>query len=87
MTPHEFAYFNFLIQEIRDLRVENEAMCAMLDNPSFSRKSWRTTTDTLVQDAVFRSAVEANYAAYFDRLRRALADAKTLTLLQQAAAQ
>jgi hypothetical protein len=87
MTAHEHAYFEFLMHEIRDLRVENEAMCAMLDNPSFSRKEWRTTTDTLSKDQTFRSAVEANYAGYFDRLRRALADAKTLTQLQQAAAQ
>jgi hypothetical protein len=86
MTPHEYAYFQFLMQEIRDLRVENEAMCAMLDNPSFSRKEWRTTTDTMSKDPLFRSAVDANFAGYFDRLRRALADAKTLTQLQQAAA-
>jgi hypothetical protein len=84
MTAHEFAYFNFLMQEIRDLRIENQAMCAMLDNPSFSRNTWRTTTESLAKDAVFRAAVEANYAAYFDRLKRAFADPKTLTLLQQA---
>lgn len=86
MTPHEHAYFQFLMQEIRDLRIENEAMSTMLDNPSFSRKEWRTTTDALSKDAVFRSAVEANNVGYFDRLRRALADANTLTQLQQAAA-
>jgi hypothetical protein len=59
----------------------NEAMSTMLDNPSFSTNGWRTTTDSLSQDPVFRSAVDANFGPYFDRLKRALSDAKVLSEL------
>lgn len=83
MTAHELAYCRYLLTEIRNLCIANEALTAMLDNPSFSRVAWRTTTDSLSQDPVFQSAVEANFAPYFDRLKRALTDEKVFTQLQQ----
>ena len=83
MNAHELAYCRYLLVEIRNLCVVNEAMAAMLDNPSFSRSAWRTTTDSLSHDAVFQSAVDANFAPYFDRLKRALTDEKIFTQLQQ----
>lgn len=87
MTAHELAYYQYLLREIRSLCVENEAMATLLDNPSFSRKEWRATAQTLSADSVFRSAVEANFGPYFERLRDALRDAKVLTKLQAADAQ
>lgn len=84
MNAHEFDYCQYLLQEIRNLRIENEAMATMLDNPSFSVNGWRVTTESLAADEVFRSAVEANFAPYFERLRRARGDSKTLLTLQAA---
>lgn len=83
MNAHELEYCRYLLTEIRNLCVANEAMSTMLDNPSFSRTAWRTTTDSLGADPVFQSAVEANFAPYFDRLRRALTDQKVFAQLQR----
>lgn len=82
MNAHEIAYCKYLLQQIRDLCVENEAMSTLLDNPSFSRKEWRATSESLSRDAVFGSAVDANFGPYFSRLRQAMTDAKALTRLQ-----
>jgi hypothetical protein len=82
MNAHELSYCRHLLSEIRELCVMNEAMSTMLDNPSFSPKGWRTTTDSMSHDPVFQSAVDANFAPYFDRLKRALNDAKVLTDLK-----
>jgi hypothetical protein len=87
MPAHELAYCQYLLREIHILCVENEAMSTLLDNPSFSRKDWRTTSETLAADSVFRSAVDANFGPYFSRLHRALTDAKTLTQLQDSDSQ
>jgi hypothetical protein len=87
MTAHELAYCQYLLREIHSLCVENEAMSTLLDNPSFSRKEWRTTSETLCADSVVRSAVDANFGPYFSRLHRALTDAKTLTKLQDSHSQ
>jgi hypothetical protein len=87
MNAHELAYCRYLLGEIRKLCVANEAMSTMLDNPSFSPSGWRTTVESLTHDPVFHSAVEANFAPYFDRLKRALTDEKVFTQLQQPVAQ
>ena len=83
MNAHELAYCRYLLGEIRNLCVLNEAMTTMLDNPSFSRTAWRTTSDSLSQDPVFQSAVDANFAPYFERLKRALFDEKTFVQMQR----
>jgi hypothetical protein len=85
MNAHELAYCRYLLAEIRQLCVTNEAMSTLLDNPSFSRMEWRATSDTLAHDLVFQSSVEANFGPYFDRLKRALTDEQTFTKLQQSA--
>jgi hypothetical protein len=85
MNSHELAYCRYLLAEIRQLCVTNEAMSTLLDNPSFSRTAWRATSDAMSNDLVFRSAVEANFGPYFDRLKRALADEKLFTAMQQPA--
>jgi hypothetical protein len=83
MNAHELAYCRYLLAEIRQLCITNEAMTTLLDNPSFSRMSWRTTSDAMSNDLVFRSAVEANFGPYFDRLKRALTDEKLFIAMQQ----
>ncbi|HEX2673388.1 MAG TPA: hypothetical protein VHM25_21045 [Polyangiaceae bacterium] len=85
MNAHELAYCRYLLDEIRQLCIANEAMSTLLDNPSFSRKEWRATSDAMSQDLVFQSSVAANFGPYFDRLKRALQDEKILTQLQQPA--
>lgn len=87
MNAHELAYCQYLLREIHSLCVENEAMTTLLDNPSFSRKEWRSTSEVLCTDSVFRSAVEANFGPYFSRLHRALTDPGTLDKLQDSDAQ
>lgn len=87
MNAHELAYCRHLLAEIRTLCISNEAMSTMLDNPSFSPNGWRTTIESLTHDPVFQSAVEANFAPYLDRLKRALADEKVFTQLQRRVAQ
>ena len=85
MNAHELAYCRYLLAEIRQLCITNEAMSTLLDNPSFSRTAWRTTSDAISNDLVFRSAVEANFGPYFDRLKRALTDEKLFIAMQQPA--
>jgi hypothetical protein len=85
MNAHELAYCRYLLAEIRQLCITNEAMSTLLDNPSFSRTAWRTTSDAISNDLIFRSAVEANFGPYFDRLKRALTDEKLFIAMQQPA--
>jgi hypothetical protein len=85
MNAHELAYCRFLLDEIRQLCITNEAMSTLLDNPSFSRREWRVTSDTMSNDPVFQSSVNANFGPYFDRLKRALQDEQLFTQLQQPA--
>jgi hypothetical protein len=85
VNAHELAYCRYLLDEIRHLCVTNEAMTTLLDNPSFSRREWRSTSDSLSHDLVFQSAVDANFGPYFERLKRALQDEKLFTQLQQPA--
>jgi hypothetical protein len=85
MNAHELAYCRYLLDEIRQLCITNEAMSTLLDNPSFSRKEWRATSDAMSHDPVFQSSVAANFGPYFDRLKRALQDEKIFTQLQQPA--
>jgi hypothetical protein len=83
MNAHELAYCRYLLEEVRQLCIANEAMTTLLDNPSFSRREWRATSDALSHDLVFQSAVDANFGPYFDRLKRALKDEKVFSQLQQ----
>ena len=85
MTAHELAYCRYLLDEIRQLCITNEAMSTLLDNPSFSRRDWRVTSGAMSNDPVFRSSVEANFGPYFKRLKRALQDEKLFIQIQQPA--
>ena len=77
MTMHELQYCRHLLQLVKDLYIERAALSAFLDMPSRSASSaspssWHTTCQQMAADPVFRSAVEANFAPYFDRLERGL---------------
>lgn len=82
MTAHELEYCRFLLQEVKDLYVENEAMSTILDAAK-SRAiavptDWRVLSVEMTNDRVFRSAVEANHAPHLERLKQALRDERLL---------
>lgn len=86
MTSHELRYCRFLIQTIKDLYVERAAMSTILDRHKAGRVSldWRSNTKSMSKEAVFRSAVEANFEPFFTKLGLAMRNEQALTALVQA---
>jgi hypothetical protein len=60
-------------------------MSTILDTPSLREGTnvgnWRSTSAEMTDDSVYRSAIEANYAPYFERLKCALNNEQVLTSL------
>jgi hypothetical protein len=85
MTIHELRYFRFLIQTIKDLYVEKSAMSTILDGHNAAQTSldWRSKSESMMKDSVFRSAVEANFEPFFGKLERARSSEQALTALAQ----
>ena len=86
MTAHELHYVRYLLRQIKDLYVEKEAMSCVLDMPkgnaAHNGVPWRESVSRMQHDAVYCSAVEANFGPHFQRLERALQDEDLLKQLQ-----
>jgi hypothetical protein len=86
MTTHQLQYFRYLLRRMKDLYVEKEAMSCVLDSPKSSAGGkevpWREAVARMRHDAVYCSAVEANFAPHFERVERALRDEDLLKQLQ-----
>ncbi len=89
MTAHQLQYVRYLLRHIKELYVEKEAMSCVLDMPTSNAAGngngvpWRESVARMQRDAVYCSAVEANFAPHFQRLERALQDEDLLKQLQQ----
>ena len=83
MTSHEWQYCRFLLRCVKDLYIERAAMSTILDMPR-QTTDWRSRSAELSKDEVYRSAIEANMAPLFERLKRALSSETVLAgLLRQ----
>jgi hypothetical protein len=86
MTAHQLQYFRYLLRRMKDLYVEKEAMSCVLDAPRSNSAGkdvpWREAVARMQHDAVYCSAVEANFAPHFERVERALDDENLLKQLQ-----
>jgi hypothetical protein len=85
MTAHQLQYFRYLLRRMKDLYVEKEAMSCVLDAPRSNAGKdvpWREAVARMQHDAVYCSAVEANFAPHFERVERALDDEDLLKQLQ-----
>jgi hypothetical protein len=87
MTAHQLQYIRYLLRRVKALYVEKEAMSCMLDTPQSTAAGnavpWRESVARMQRDAVYCSAVEANFAPHFQRLERALQDEDLLKQLEQ----
>ena len=87
MTVHQLQYARYLLRRVKELYVEKEAMSCVLDTPKSNTASngvpWRESVARMQRDAVYCSAVEANFAPHFQRLERALQDEDLLKQLEQ----
>ena len=87
MTVHQLHYVRYLQQRIKDLYVEREAMSSVLDAPKSNGDGpsvpWRNSVALMQNDAVYCSAIEANFAPHFQRIERALQDEDLLKQLEQ----
>lgn len=87
MTMHQLQYVRYLLRRVKELYVEKEAMACMLDAPKGNAAvkvvPWRESVARMQHDAVYCSAVEANFAPHFQRLERALQDEDLLKQLEQ----
>lgn len=87
MTGHQLQYVRYLLRRVKELYVEKEAMSCVLDTPKSNTASngvpWRESVARMQRDAVYCSAVEANFAPHFQRLERALQDEDLLKQLEQ----
>jgi hypothetical protein len=85
MTSHELRYCRFLLRCVQDLHIETAAMSTILDTPALREGTtggnWRSTSAEMTDDSVYRSAIEANYAPYFERLKCALNNEQVLASL------
>jgi hypothetical protein len=82
MTMHELKYCRFLLQCVKDLYIERSAMSTILDTPSLCVKTdWRSATAEMSADAVFGSAIKANFAPVFEKLESAINNEQLLTTL------
>lgn len=87
MTLHELKYCQHLVRRLKDLHIERAAMSTILDTPRLSAAGapdWRVSTEKMIQDPVFRSAVEANLAPLFERISAAMTDERALNDLATA---
>src|ERR1051326_9348341 len=66
MTAHQLRYFRYLLRRLKDLYVEKEAMSCVLDDPKPNAAAnavpWREAVARMQHDAVYCSAIEANFA-------------------------
>jgi hypothetical protein len=85
MNSHELQYCRFLLRCVKDLYIEKAAMSTILDTPALREgtvvTNWRSTSAEMIGDLVYRSAVEANCAPYFERLKGALNSEQALASL------
>jgi hypothetical protein len=83
MTSHELQYYRFLLRLVKDLYIERAATCTILDMPRDGTlvHDWRSRSAVMTKDKVYRSAVEANFAPFFEKLKRALNSEKVLAEL------
>ena len=86
MTSHQLIYVRYLLRTIKDLYVEKEAMAVVLDTAkdlggSRAWGQWRETVQSMRNDPVYCSAVEANFAPHFQRIERALQDERLFNRL------
>ena len=89
MTAHQLQYVRYLLRRVKELYVEKEAMSCVLDMPKSNAAHkgvpWRESVARMRHDAVYRSAVEANFAPHFQRIEHALQDEELLKQLDQPA--
>ena len=87
MTVHELQYVRYLLRRVKDLYIEKEAMSCVLDAPKSNAAGngvpWRESVTRMQRDAVYCSAVNANFAPHFQRIERALQDEDLLKQLEQ----
>lgn len=87
MTAHQLQYVRYLLRRVKELYVEKEAMSCVLDSPKSNAGRngvpWRESVARMQHDAVYCSAVEANFAPHFQRIERALQDEDLLKQLEQ----
>ena len=87
MTAHQLQYVRYLLQRVKDLYIEKEAMSCVLDSPKSNAGSdgipWRESVARMQHDAVYCSAVEANFAPHFQKIERALQDEDLFKRLRQ----
>jgi hypothetical protein len=82
MTMHELKYCRFLLACVKDLYIERSAMSTILDTPSLRVKTdWRSASAEMSADAVFGSAIAANFAPLFEKLESAINNEQLLTSL------
>jgi hypothetical protein len=85
MTLHELQYCRFLLRCVKDLYIERSAMSTILDSPRLRERAevanWRSTSAELSADAVYRSAIEANFAPLFEKLESAVKSEQLLASL------
>lgn len=87
MTSHELRYCRFLVRTIKDLYVARSAMSTILDGGDSGKTSAesRLKTAMMVNDDVFRSAVEANFDPFFSRLQSSMTDEQVFKSLIESA--
>jgi hypothetical protein len=85
MTSHELKYCRFLLRCVKDLYIERSAMSTILDSSKLREDGegvgWRSTSAELSADAVYRSAIEANFAPLFEKLESAVKSEEILASL------
>jgi hypothetical protein len=85
MTLHELQYCRFLLRCVKDLYIERSAMSTILDTPSLREeiaiRNWRSASAELSADAVYCSAIEANFAPLFEKLESAIKSEQLLASL------
>jgi hypothetical protein len=84
MTLHELQYCRFLLRCVKDLYIERSAMSAILDTPRLPEipiRNWRSETAQMSNDAVYCSAIEANFAPLFEKLESAVKNEQLLANL------
>jgi hypothetical protein len=85
MTSHELQYCRFLLQFVKDLYIERAAMSTILDTPRLREgiavNNWRSVSAEMSRDSVYRSAIEANFAPFFEKLASAINSEQVLASL------
>jgi hypothetical protein len=84
MTSHELQYCRFLLRCVKDLYIERAAMSTILDTPGLREtavSNWRSISAEMSGDCVYRSAIEANFAPFFEKLTSAINSEQVLASL------